>query len=292
MPKSAARAQPKKSSTSRPRATGLKGKKQSKSVHTINAYQAQQTNLQHEADLAALYEVGLTEEQAKELALILGCPWDLLFRWFAKTKTMRTPEVMMDTYGYKDVVTVAQAYVQKHGRPGRPYKGDKPIFGCPAKDMAAKKKVQLRDHLKAKARIAKAAKAKAAKAAKAKPKQTLKSIIGKKKTQSAKANPKVHPPLVETIEDIYEQLASVCFDARVPNQPRFLLQAEVGNTVLIKLNEDDGITARVKVFSVEGAHVTVEASEIPETMAGTIFLRQATKYVRFTRYNIFQVGGL
>ena len=185
MPKSAARAQPKKSSTSRPRATGLKGKKQSKSVHTINAYQAQQTNLQHEADLAALYEVGLTEEQAKELALILGCPWDLLFRWFAKTKTMRTPEVMMDTYGYKDVVTAAQAYVQKHSRPGRPYKGDKPIFGCPAKDMAAKKKVQLRDHLKAKARIAKAAKAKATKAAKPKPKQTLKSIIGKAKGKQA-----------------------------------------------------------------------------------------------------------
>ena len=267
-----------------------KPKKQSKSAHAINAYQAQQTNLQHEADLAALYEVGLTEGQAKELAILLDCPWDLLFRWFAKTKTMRTSEVMQETYGYKDVVAVAQAHVQKHGRPARPYKGDKPIFGCPAKDMAAKKKVQLRDHLKAKARIAKAAKAKAAKA---KPKQTLKSIIGKKKTQAAKKPPpKSYPPVVQTTEDIYEQLAAVCFDARVPNQPRFLLEAEVGNTVLIKLNEDADITARVKVFSVDGAHVTVETSELPENMSGTVFfLRSATKYVRFTRYNIFQVGG-
>lgn len=155
-------------------------------------YLAQQAVLQKEADLEALAAVGLTHELALEVAELLQCTWDLAFHFFSKTKTLRPHDVTL---------SMVVEYLKRHAPPGQPYKGDKPLFPCPAKAAEAKrkdedKKRKERERAQAKKRKAKEAEKAKAKAktkgkGKAKAKETLKSIIAKKKKQT---RPPPKPP--------------------------------------------------------------------------------------------------
>lgn len=262
-------------------------------------------NAQNEADLEALYARGLTEELAKELAEILGCEWDLVFRYAAKYGKMRDSE---------NAKATARAFVEKHGKPGAPYMDAKPIFLTEKQEEAEKKSIAFQtlcaerkrkrnEDDKAKKQRAKdrAKVTKATAKAKAKPKKT---IAKKKKTQAAKKPPpksssggKKRPPKSsppdagDDFYDIYENLKSVCFDARVPNQPRFLLEAEVGRGVLIEALMNDGIRCRPPVDRIDGVYVYVKTADLSAELKDYLMHYAEKTYVRFTRYNIFQVGG-
>ena len=97
------------------------------------AYSRGIANAQHEADTEALLDRGFTEGHAREVAEILGCEWDVVFRYAAKYgDKMRDPNVAKAT---------AVAYVEKHGKPGAPYKDSKRIFLTERQEEAEKKSI-------------------------------------------------------------------------------------------------------------------------------------------------------
>ena len=168
-------------------------KKESKSARYWGSFDARAHTLalaeaQHETDLEAIFDRGFTEELAKELAEILGCEWDLVFRYAAKYgDKMRDPSAAK---------AAALAYVEKHGKPGAPYKDSKPIFLTEKQEEAeeksilfqrvcAERKRRREDDDKAKKQRAKD-RAKAAKGKKGKTQETLRSIIAKKKAAEKK----------------------------------------------------------------------------------------------------------
>ena len=168
------------------RGAARKSKARSWGSFEAGAYCRGVANAQHETDLEALLDRGFTEGHAREVAKILGCEWDLVFRYAAKYgDKMRDPNVAKAT---------AVAYVEKHGKPGAPYKDSKPIFLTEKQEEAEKKSILFQrvcaerkrkreDEDEDKKQRAKG-RAKAAK--KGKTQETLKSIIAKKKAAKKK----------------------------------------------------------------------------------------------------------